>query len=165
MWVDCTEDEYGSLACAETMGDGLPGWDGYWERFDGSPSSRWKNTDDRGVIYQKWVPEGPAEAVPSELLDFHANLCDDARALMKRKNNDYATADRPFKNFELCEYLGLAKTDIGMAVRLADKLQRLSQMIAGKEMLVKDEGLRDTLLDIVNYTVLIGAYIEGKEKS
>ncbi len=103
----------------------------------------------------------------SDLLDYHALLTDAARSLMARKNNDYAGSSgaQPFKNFQLCSAMGLTTTEVGMAVRLSDKIQRLAHLLSGQKMLVTDESLRDTLLDIINYTVLIGAYVEslGKE--
>lgn len=100
----------------------------------------------------------------SDLLAFHEFLTDAARSLMVRKNNDYAgsSGTQPFKNFELCSAMGLTTTEVGMAVRLSDKIQRLSHLLSGQKMLVTDESLRDTLLDIINYTVLIGAYVDSK---
>jgi hypothetical protein len=101
-----------------------------------------------------------------DLLEYHDELCDDAVDLMRRKNNDYAGASwkSPFKNFLHAETLGLCAAEQGMVVRLSDKLQRLAHFVSGQEMKVSDESLRDTLLDIVNYTVLIGAYLQSKKQ-
>jgi len=96
-----------------------------------------------------------------ELLKHHQWLTERALDLMRRKNADYAGADgqRPFRNFELCEAMNLCRTDVGMAVRLADKIQRLSGALAsGGDFKVTDETFDDTVLDAINYLVLISAY-------
>lgn len=98
----------------------------------------------------------------SQLLSHHDHLCEEARNLMVKKNADYAEAEAPFKNFELSERLGLCSTEAGMAIRLSDKIQRLCGFLAGKDLKVKDESVRDTILDAVNYLVLISARLEER---
>lgn len=93
----------------------------------------------------------------------HDHLCEEARNLMVKKNADYAEAEAPFKNFELSERLGLCSTEAGMAIRLSDKIQRLCGFLAGKELKVKDESVRDTILDAINYLVLISARLESRK--
>lgn len=99
----------------------------------------------------------------SQLLMHHDHLCEEARNLMVKKNADYAEAEAPFKNFELSERLGLCSTEAGMAIRLSDKIQRLCGFLAGKELKVKDESVRDTILDAINYLVLISARLESRK--
>jgi hypothetical protein len=87
-----------------------------------------------------------------------------AKELMERKNHDYADSTDPFLNFRMCEQAQLCSTLIGMLVRLGDKVSRFENLaIKKKEQKVKDESIEDTLLDIINYCVLIVAFIE-KEK-
>lgn len=94
-----------------------------------------------------------------ELLQLHDTLTSRARALMARKNHDYAGSDgsTPFKNFELSEALGICSTELGMALRLSDKLQRITNFLKEGEFKVEDEKLEDTILDGINYLVLIAA--------
>lgn len=136
------------------------GWRVYY-RPDGTPNCR----HSEAFGDQIWSETAHESAlIPSDkLFAYHAATCSAALELMRKKNNDYAGADgtKPFKNFELCETLGLTKTEVGMVVRLSDKLQRLAHILGGQNMLVKEESLRDTLLDIINYSVLIGAYVGG----
>lgn len=119
-------------------------------------------------------PEPPAAPRPlwadlkfdkDRLLDHHEDMCGEAWRLMSRKNNDYAGAGgtSPFKNFLHAETLGLCTVEQGMVVRLSDKLQRLAHFVSGQEMQVKDEALQDTILDIINYAVLISAYTKAKK--
>lgn len=103
-----------------------------------------------------------------ELLQYHHGLCQKAQGLMARKNKDYAghtTAD-PFANFRLSEASGLCSTEAGILVRLSDKLSRLASFLKRGELQVKDESVEDTLLDIINYSVLFGGLLqaEGKEQ-
>lgn len=95
----------------------------------------------------------------NELLELHKFLCKHGREVMEKKNSDYAnpsvSAD-PFRNFQ-------AFGAFGILVRLSDKMARLRTFIektqAGKEMAVKDEGWEDTLVDAINYLVLLDGFI------
>ena len=95
---------------------------------------------------------------------FHEKFCANALDLSKKKNNDYTGSGgtRPFANFEQVEALGICSTERGFLTRLTDKLCRVTTYVNDEKLLVEDESVRDTLIDIVNYTVLLAAYIEDK---
>lgn len=105
-----------------------------------------------------------ADTVPSDkmttprLLSLHASLTEEARRLMEKKNADYADNHSPFGNLDLVEAIsrGEMSTELGIIIRLGDKLSRLYTSTR-RELSVKDEGIRDTLLDIINYAVLLYA--------
>jgi hypothetical protein len=99
------------------------------------------------------------------LLELHDDLTTRARDLMTRKNHDYAGkgGENPFTNFLLCEAMGLCSTEAGMVVRLSDKLSRLATFVSAGELLVKDESVEDTLLDIINYAVLVAGQIRYRK--
>tara|TARA_R100001594_G_scaffold86494_1_gene120936 strand:+ start:2116 stop:2445 length:330 start_codon:yes stop_codon:yes gene_type:complete len=101
----------------------------------------------------------------AEYLKFHEIMCYEARALSIRKNRDYTGKedDKPFANFQRCEAMGITTTEKGFLVRLTDKFSRLSTFCETGSFQVTDESLRDTLLDIINYTILLGAYVEAKK--
>jgi hypothetical protein len=67
----------------------------------------------------------------------HAETLD----LFKRKNNDYGDA--------FAEY-----GTIGVLVRMGDKIKRLQQITKTQIQLVNDEKIRDTLLDLHNYSAM-----------
>ena len=67
----------------------------------------------------------------------HAETLD----LFKRKNNDYGDA--------FAEY-----GTIGVLVRIGDKIKRLQQITKTQIQLVNDEKIRDTLLDLHNYSAM-----------
>lgn len=73
----------------------------------------------------------------------------------RKKNNDYTVSDDPFDNFNAVEVLGICKAETGILVRMTDKYKRLISLLNGKEQMVLDESLDDTLLDLANYAVLL----------
>jgi hypothetical protein len=95
-----------------------------------------------------------------ELLKHHEILCKQARELMDMKNRDYAGNDgmEPFANFTRVEAMGICSTEQGFMVRLTDKMSRLSSIIESGKNHVKDESFEDTMVDVINYIVLLSAY-------
>lgn len=84
-----------------------------------------------------------------------------AKALMKKKNNDYADIKDPFLNFRQCEEAELCSVLTGMLVRLGDKVSRFDNLYnKKKKQMVKDESIEDTLIDIINYCVIIRSYLD-----
>jgi hypothetical protein len=99
-----------------------------------------------------------------ELLKIHEDLTTKARNLMRKKNADYAGNDgrEPFANFTRVEAMGICTTEQGFLVRMTDKMSRLSSFVESGKLAVENESFEDTLVDIVNYSVLMYAYIHGK---
>jgi hypothetical protein len=97
-----------------------------------------------------------------ELLALHLQMTDTARMLMARKNHDYSGGDKAedcFLNFTRVERLGIASTEAGFLVRMTDKLSRLITYVQNGKFEVEDEGLKDTVIDLINYSVLLYAYM------
>jgi beta-galactosidase GanA len=63
----------------------------------------------------------------------------------KKKNADYGNSFS-----ETIQEFGY----IPAVARINDKLKRVKNMVKGQEMNIKDESLRDNLMDIANYCVL-----------
>lgn len=103
----------------------------------------------------------------AQLLDFHTSICGEARALMERKNHDYTgrAGANPFANFTRTEALGICTTEQGFLVRMSDKLSRLAAFASSGDLKVKDESVRDTLVDVINYAVLLAGYLESENES
>lgn len=74
-----------------------------------------------------------------------------------KKNNDYGGSESPFKNFE-------AYGELGILVRMSDKMARLHTAIAEKRKFAVDESLADTAVDLANYAILLLCYMEAKNK-
>ena len=85
---------------------------------------------------------------------------------MSLKNRDYAgqEGNEPFANFTRVESMGICTTEQGFMTRLTDKMSRLSSFLNSGKMHVEDESFRDTIVDVINYMVLLSAYIDDKEK-
>lgn len=66
---------------------------------------------------------------------------DEALALFLKKNADYGDA---FAKYGV----------IGVLMRIEDKLQRSMSITKNGVNLIKDEGIRDTLLDLHNYAAM-----------
>lgn len=71
------------------------------------------------------------------------------------KNNDYTATDDPFDNFFAVEQLNVCEAEIGLLVRMTDKFKRVVALIKGKEQMVKEESIDDTLIDLANYAILL----------
>ena len=102
-----------------------------------------------------------------ELLRFHEQLCKEGRELMNLKNRDYAGnhGTEPFANFTRCEAMGICDTEQGFMVRITDKMSRLSSFLDSGKMHVEDESFKDTVVDVINYMVLLAAYTKEKDNS
>jgi hypothetical protein len=100
-----------------------------------------------------------------ELLKHHEIICKQARDLMDKKNRDYAGNDgkEPFANFTRVEAMGICSTEQGFMVRLTDKMSRLSSILQSGKANVPNETFEDTLVDVVNYIVLLSAYRQEKQ--
>jgi hypothetical protein len=98
------------------------------------------------------------------LLRHHELICKTARDLMDKKNRDYAGNDgnEPFANFTRVESMGICSTEQGFMVRLTDKMSRLSSILTSGKTHVKDETFDDTMVDVINYIVLLSAYRQNK---
>jgi hypothetical protein len=81
--------------------------------------------------------------------------------IIQKKNADYANDADPFKNFRFAELVGVNPYR-GILVRITDKLARVSNLL-DKEAAVKDEAINDTLLDLINYTAILKAFLEEKK--
>ena len=76
----------------------------------------------------------------------------EALELFKRKNADYGDA---FARYGL----------VGVLIRMEDKLQRLVSVTNKGINLVSDEGLKDTLIDLHNYSAMALMLIDEKNNN
>ena len=69
------------------------------------------------------------------------NVQEEGLKLFERKNKDYGDAFAKYG-------------PIGVIVRMGDKIQRLSSVSKNGINMVNDESLRDTLIDLHNYSAM-----------
>ena len=77
--------------------------------------------------------------------EIHMDICNDLNGLYQRKNHDYGDSFG-----EVYAEFGLIST----CMRLTDKLKRLKSFAKGADMQVKDESIKDTLMDLANYSIM-----------
>ncbi len=80
------------------------------------------------------------------------NVQDEALELFKKKNTDYGDA---FANYGA----------IGVLVRMGDKISRLQHITNRGITLVDDEALRDTLIDLHNYSAMAVMLLDERNKN
>lgn len=99
-----------------------------------------------------------------EYMDFHESCCKKMVEITKAKNADYTgTSEDPFSNFNRVKDLGVCTTEQGFLVRMTDKLCRINSFVQKGFLLVKDESVEDTLLDLANYCILFAGYIKSRK--
>lgn len=75
----------------------------------------------------------------------HAEICAEMNRIYRTKNEDYG--DSFGKGF--CEYGILMPV-----IRLEDKFNRFKKLAMSGEQQVKDESIKDTLIDLANYAIM-----------
>lgn len=75
----------------------------------------------------------------------HSSICDELNVLYAKKNHDYGNA---FHESFIEEGMAMPR------IRLGDKLKRFKTLSHGEQSRVKDESIRDTLLDLANYAIM-----------
>ena len=99
-----------------------------------------------------------------EYFKFHVACMDKMIEITRKKNHDYTGAsDDPFANFRLVEHAGIAKTEVGFLTRMSDKMSRINSFVQKGTLLVEDESVQDTLMDLANYCVLMAGYIKSQK--
>jgi hypothetical protein len=98
-----------------------------------------------------------------ELFKLHKDTCEEALELMKKKNNDYASGSDPFMNFKRAEYLGFATAELGVLIRMTDKMSRISTFLKNGDLSLSNESVYDAIVDMINYSVLLAGLINDRE--
>lgn len=84
----------------------------------------------------------------------HMEVCKKLNSIYEKKNHDYGDS------------FHLSYLEEGMAMprlRLGDKLNRFKNLSRGKDVLVNDESILDTLYDMANYAIMTIMEIEDEE--
>ena len=76
----------------------------------------------------------------------------EARSLFEKKNKDYGDAFATYG-------------PVGVLVRMGDKITRMQNITKNGISLVENEKLRDTLIDLHNYSAMAIMLIDEKESS
>ena len=75
----------------------------------------------------------------------HSQICGELNSLYAKKNHDYGDSF----------HLSYKEEGMAMArIRLGDKLNRFKSLSRNNKQAVKDESMRDTLIDLANYAIM-----------
>lgn len=83
-------------------------------------------------------------------------IFEEMQETLRAKNSDYAKDNDAFYNFR--EF-----GKLGFLVRMSDKWSRLKGLIVTDKAPQVNETIRDTLLDMANYCVLLSVYLEEED--
>ncbi len=97
----------------------------------------------------------------TQFFEFAKSFYERAFQIMQNKNDDYSQKDDPYLNFKLIALMLDISPEEAMFSRMTDKYSRLKVCLK-KGVSVKEETLEDTLIDIVNYSVLLAGYLKKK---
>lgn len=78
-------------------------------------------------------------------VDKHVLICEEIHDLYVQKNQDYGDS---FHQTFMEEGMAMAR------IRLGDKLSRFKSLTRSGIQQVKDESIRDTLIDLANYAIM-----------
>jgi hypothetical protein len=85
------------------------------------------------------------DEIPPRNVLMHRDICTSLNELYARKNRDYGDS---FHKTYLEEGMAMAR------IRLTDKLERFKKLTREGGQAVKDESIRDTLIDLANYAIM-----------
>ena len=92
-------------------------------------------------------------------------LLEKMQATHDAKRHDYANTDDVFANFRTCELAGIPAWK-GCCIRIGDKFSRIMGFAKKEKLEVKDESIKDTLIDLANYSIIaLILYEEEEERS
>jgi hypothetical protein len=81
-------------------------------------------------------------------------ITDTMNKIYEAKNSDYGDSfDKTIDEFGLTASL----------VRMSDKFNRIKQLVNDNNAKVKTESIKDTLLDLANYSIMTLLYITNKQ--
>lgn len=87
-------------------------------------------------------------------VEMHRKLCEELNELYEKKNHDYGDS------------FHLSYMEEGMAmprIRMSDKLNRFKTLSRAENQEVKDESIRDTLIDLANYAIMTVMEIDRRD--
>jgi len=91
-------------------------------------------------------------------------LHDESRDIMVKKNHDYrGGSNDPYANFRGSREFDIHPV-IGILLRCQDKFKRIKTFVEKGELMVKDESIKDAVLDVHNYMDLIYGLIKEAQE-
>lgn len=112
------------------------------------------------TIYKEFFEREPNFG-DNALVVHHKEMVKECLEITRSKNHDYAGDEDPLRNFRMCEQFGVSM-EKGILIRLTDKLSRIARLLDNPAY-VKDESIEDTLIDTVNYSMILDYAIKQRK--
>lgn len=91
-----------------------------------------------------------------------AHFFENAKALLFKKGSDYASDENPYQNMMTGEEIGISMEKFCF-LRMSEKMARIRNFFK-RDLLVKDETIEDTLLDLANYTAFLYDIVSERKR-
>lgn len=101
---------------------------------------------------------------PEELFKLHQEICSRGLALMQRKNADYGANNDALRNFRMAKLVNVDDSK-GILLRIQDKMARVVSFIEKGNLQVTNEGWDDSIVDAINYFVILYASLQERSKA
>lgn len=110
-----------------------------------------KESDNNSELISESTPKETNSS--SDSVNSFKEITDKMLETYKRKNHDYGNSfDKSLDKFGL----------VAAVVRMGDKMNRIESLI-NKETKVKDESIKDTLLDLASYSIMTLMWMNSKK--
>jgi hypothetical protein len=109
------------------------------------------------------MPNTPLQKTDfSSFIQDTQQLLDRCIELLRSKANDYAEGGDAFLNFKTAAQIAGISPEQTLLTLLGMKLSRLTQLV-GKGKTARNESVEDTMLDVINYIVLLRGMMREQE--
>lgn len=107
--------------------------------------------------------DGAPSFTRQDLVELHTQLCERGRELLKKKNQDYAGATQTncFGNLQDSTIFSV-QPEIGVLILCNDKFKRIASLIETGALQVSDESAQDSIIDVINYMVLLAGLLKQR---
>jgi hypothetical protein len=147
------------------------------DSFDGNAftKGRYYNAPLKGILINNqgnlWKPEGSFDSYKDYFQpasrgvvsnESNSKELDEFQVLVGKMHDTYVR-----KNHDYGNSFDVSMDEEGLTaarIRLNDKWLRFKQLSKGEEALVKDESIRDTLLDMANYCIMTVMWMDRNKK-
>lgn len=97
-------------------------------------------------------------------MNLYDETLSEARDIVKAKNVDYGATDDVLSNFKrTAGCVGVSPVE-GVLIRIEDKLGRILNFSKKQKFEIKDESVKDTVRDVINYILLMQGLILERDK-
>lgn len=92
--------------------------------------------------------------------EYVESILSQCQTVMTSKANDYAEVTNRWSNFEESAHMAGIAPEQSIIVLMGVKLSRLRQLTVNNKE-VKNESMDDSILDLINYALILGGYKKG----